>query len=123
MDFTSTHQTPMSFASELHVSLTDQVYLVAIRSLAFHFSNDTILRLLTSNIGRCREKQEFESIEGLIDDLSAQKQDIERQLAVTKDDYELMAELSQHLENLSEMIDTKTDRWLELAELAEASHA
>ena len=78
---------------------------------------------MTSNFGRCREKKEYESLEGIIDALSAQKLDIERELAATKDDYELMAKLSQHSEKLSELIDTKTDRWLELAELAEASHA
>ena len=96
----------------------------AIKALAsLHPSRGTILHFMTGNIGSRREKQEFESIEGIIDNLSAQKRDIERELAATKDDYELMAELSQHLEKLSEMIDTKTDRWLELAELAEASHA
>ena len=78
---------------------------------------------MTSHVGRRREKQEYESLEGIIDDLSAQKLNIERELATTKDDYELMAKLSQHLEKLSELIDTKTDRWLELADLAEASHA
>ena len=78
---------------------------------------------MTSNNGRCREKQEYESLEGIIDDLSAQKQEIQRELAATRDDYELMAKLSQHLEDLSKLIDRKTDRWLELAELAEASHA
>ena len=96
----------------------------AVISLAsLHPSYGTVVQFITSDIGRCREKQEFESIEGIIDDLSAQKQDLERELAATNNDYELMAELSQHLEKLSEMIDTKTDRWLELAELAEASHA
>ena len=114
----------MSFACRLHFSQIDLVYMGAIRRLAFlRPSNGTILQLMTSNIGRCREKQEFESIEGIIDDLSAQKQNIERELAATKGDYELMGKLSQNLENLSELIDRKTDRWLELAELAEASHA
>ena len=110
--------------ADCNCSQIHSIYMDAIQSLAtLHQSRGTSLQFMTSNIGRCREKQEFESIEGIIDNLSAQKQDIERELAATKDDYELMAELSQHLEKLSKMIDTKTDRWLELAELAEASHA
>ena len=62
-------------------------------------------------------------MEGIIDDLSAQKQDTERELAVTSGDYELMMELSQRLDRLTEQIDAKTERWLELAEMEECAQA
>ena len=71
----------------------------------------------------CREKQEYESLEGIIDDLSAQKQGTERELASVSGDYELMLELSQRLDKLTQQIDAKTDRWLELAEMAECLQA
>ncbi|CAL5223735.1 g6295 [Coccomyxa viridis] len=70
-----------------------------------------------------REKQEYESLEGLIDTLSAEKQDTERELAKVSGDYERMLELSQRLDKLAEQIDAKTERWLELAEMEECAQA
>ena len=55
--------------------------------------------------------------------MSAQKQDTERELASVSGDYELMLELSQRLDKLAEMMDNKTERWLELAELEECAQA
>ena len=78
---------------------------------------------LKKDLVACREKQEYESLEGIIDDLSAQKQDTERELALVSGDYELMLELSQRLDKLTQQIDAKTDRWLELAEMAECLQA
>lgn len=71
----------------------------------------------------CREKQEYESLEGIIDTMSAEKQDTERELANVAGDYELMLELSQRLDRLTEQIDAKTERWLELAEMEECAQA
>jgi len=71
----------------------------------------------------CREKEEYESLEGILDDLSSQKRDTERELANLSGDYELMLELGQRLDKLNELIDAKTDRWLELAEMAECAQA
>lgn len=62
-------------------------------------------------------------MEGIIDDLSAQKQDTERELANLSGDYELMLELSQRLDKLTELIDGKTERWMELAEMEECAQA
>lgn len=62
-------------------------------------------------------------MEGLIDTLSAEKQDTERELAKVSGDYELMLELSQRLDKLAEQIDAKTERWLELAEMEECAQA
>ena len=70
-----------------------------------------------------REKQEYESLEGIIDHLSAQKQDTEKEMANLSGDYELMLELSQRLDKLTELIDGKTERWLELAEMEECAQA
>ncbi len=62
-------------------------------------------------------------MEAIIDDLSAQKQDTERELANVSGDYELMQELSQRLDKLTELIDGKTERWLVLAEIEECAQA
>ena len=62
-------------------------------------------------------------MEGVIDDLSAQKQDTEKELANVSGDYELMLELSQRLDKLTELIDGKTERWMVLAEMDECAQA
>lgn len=67
----------------------------------------------------CREKKEYEALEGQIDALLDEKSDLEKRLAAAGGDYALMAELSQHLDEVVSEIDAKTERWLHLAEIAE----
>lgn len=67
----------------------------------------------------CREKKEYEALDGQVDALSAKKSDLEQRLAAAGSDYALMTELSQELERVVADIDAKTERWLELAEIAE----
>ena len=67
----------------------------------------------------CREKKEYEALEGQIDALSAEKADLDAQLAAAGADYELMTRISERLSAIGADIDAKTERWLELAEVAE----
>ena len=67
----------------------------------------------------CREKKEYEALEGQIDALSGGKSDLEARLAAAGSDYALMTKLSQELDRIVAEIDAKTERWMELAEIAE----
>jgi polyhydroxyalkanoate synthesis regulator phasin len=71
----------------------------------------------------CREKQEYASLEGEIDRLTGRKQKLENRLATAGGDYVLVAEISEQLAEVIDEIDKKTDRWLELAEVAELASA
>jgi ATP-binding cassette subfamily F protein uup len=68
-----------------------------------------------------REKKEYEGLEAKIDALAKQKAEMEVRLAGAGSDYALMAELSAELSSIAEEIDHKTERWLELAEIAEVA--
>jgi ABC transporter C-terminal domain len=70
-----------------------------------------------------REKEEFAALEGLIDELSAKKEELERSVAAEakKGDFMKVKELSAELERVAAAVEAKTDRWLELAERAEAA--
>ena len=71
---------------------------------------------------RCREKQEYEKLEGKIDGLSSNKAAMEQQLselAGNGEKYEEMLQVSQRLAGLVAEIDSHTERWLELADRAE----
>lgn len=70
----------------------------------------------------CREKQEYEQLEGKIDGLSSSKVAMEQQLsqlAGNGEKYEEMLQVSQKLAALVAEIDAQTERWLELADRAE----
>lgn len=70
----------------------------------------------------CREKQEYEQLETQIDGLSTTKDSLQHQLgqlAGSGGSHEEMLQLSERLANLVTEIDTRTDRWLELADRAE----
>jgi ATP-binding cassette subfamily F protein uup len=64
-----------------------------------------------------KEKQEFESLEIEISKLESEKTDIETQLSSGTLNNEKIIELSARLAELSDEIDEKTMRWLELDEI------
>ena len=70
-----------------------------------------------------REKQEYEALEGQIEDLSEVKLQLERELDAAGGDYELLQQLSEKLVRTDSELDRKTERWLELAEIAELANA
>jgi len=74
---------------------------------------------------RCciREKQEYEALEKEVDDLSDLKKQLERDLDGAFGDYEQLQQLSEKLAHISSELDRKTERWLELAEIAELANA
>ena len=80
----------------------------------------------SSTIMCCREKQEYEKLEGKIDGLSSNKVALEQQLsqlAGNGEKYEEMLQVSQRLAALVAEIDSQTERWLELADRAEQHSA
>ena len=64
-----------------------------------------------------KEKQEFEALEKEIPKLEAEKADIENQLASGTLNGDQIIKASQRHAELSDLIDEKTMRWLELSEL------
>lgn len=70
-----------------------------------------------------REKQEYEALEGQLEDLSELKLQLERELDAAGGDYELLQQLSGKLARTDSELDRKTERWLELAEIAELANA
>ena len=64
-----------------------------------------------------REKQEFEALEKEIPQLEAEKKDIENQLSSGTFDNDTIIKISSRFAELTDLIDEKTMRWLELSEI------
>ena len=64
-----------------------------------------------------KEKQEFEALEKEIPQLEAEKADIELQLSSGSLDNETIIKVSERYAKLTDLIDEKTMRWLELSEI------
>ena len=64
-----------------------------------------------------KEKQEFEALEKEIPQLEAEKADIELQLSSGSLDNETIIKVSERYAELTDLIDEKTMRWLELSEI------
>lgn len=67
-----------------------------------------------------KEKQEYEQLGADIDRLEAEKRNIEVALSSGRISVQEITELSKRLPLLNEELDTKSLRWLELSEIAEA---
>jgi len=72
-----------------------------------------------------REKREYEQLEEEIAQLEETKENLTTQLAelssTTQPDHQALTETSQQLQQVTDEIETKADRWLELAERMEQS--
>lgn len=70
-----------------------------------------------------KEKREYALLEEEIEKLEAEKEQLTEELnqlsSTAAPDHQALTEVSQKLENVSKLIDEKSDRWLELAELME----
>jgi len=66
-----------------------------------------------------KEKQEYEQLQGEIDLLEEQKLELEAKINSGIADHIKLLELGQQLQTTTELIEKKTTRWLELAELVE----
>ena len=73
-----------------------------------------------------REKREYEQLEQKIAQLEEAKETLTIQLSelssAVQPDHEALTKTSQELQQVAEEIDTKTDRWMELAERMEQSN-
>ncbi len=65
-----------------------------------------------------KEKREYESLEGEIDEMEGRKKELETFINSGETDYQKLGEWTSELETLNDSLDTKTNRWLELAEIA-----
>lgn len=70
-----------------------------------------------------REKQELEQLDSKIEAAMARKEAIESKIAecAQMGEFEDAKKLTEELATVSDLIDTLTDRWIELAERAEAA--
>lgn len=70
-----------------------------------------------------REKEEYSKLEGEIDTLTEKKEALEASIAETAStgDFAKVGELTATLQKMSDEVESKTDRWLELAERVEAA--
>jgi ABC transport system ATP-binding/permease protein len=70
-----------------------------------------------------REKQELETVESDVDDLTAQKENLERRIseAAQEGDFGKVADMTTEMSGVVARLDTATERWMELAERAEAA--
>jgi len=64
-----------------------------------------------------KEKKEFEQLEVEIEQLETEKGEIEAALSGGEQDASKIASLSVRFEEVSRLIDEKTDRWIELSEI------
>jgi ATP-binding cassette subfamily F protein uup len=67
-----------------------------------------------------KEQRELEALEARIEALEAQKAAFQAEVNASGDDYVRLGELAQRLQVVEAEADAATERWLELAELAEA---
>lgn len=67
-----------------------------------------------------KEKQEYEKLQAEIDALEKKKEAISQQLNNGTTDHQLLQQFSREIKQLSDLIEEKTLRWLELAEIVES---
>jgi ATP-binding cassette subfamily F protein uup len=63
-----------------------------------------------------KEQREFDLLEKEIKDLEAEKNSIQQQLSSSDLPYEKLQKLSNRISEITELIDAKEFRWLELSE-------
>lgn len=66
-----------------------------------------------------KEKQEYERLQQEIESLERQKQEITAMLVNGTTDHQQLRKLSEEIQKLAAMVDEKTTRWLELAEIVD----
>jgi ABC transport system ATP-binding/permease protein len=66
-----------------------------------------------------KDKQEYDRLQAEIEKLEEQKQHLEAQLNAGLTDHQRLETLGQELSMVSQLLDQKTNRWLELAEMIE----
>ena len=64
-----------------------------------------------------KERKEFEQLEAEIEQLETEKSEIEAALSGGESDAKRITELSTRFDEVSRLLDQKTDRWIELSEI------
>ncbi len=64
-----------------------------------------------------KEKQEYERLEKEIENLEAEKDTLAEEMNSGAADHKRLAELAQRIKDINTAVETKTERWLELAEI------
>ncbi|KAA3437496.1 ABC-F family ATP-binding cassette domain-containing protein [Rufibacter hautae] len=64
-----------------------------------------------------KEKQEYEQLEKEIENLEAEKDTLAEEMNSGAADHKRLAELAQRIKDINTAVETKTERWLELAEI------
>ena len=64
-----------------------------------------------------KERKEFEQLEADIEQLETEKSEIEAALSGGESDAKKITELSTRFDEISRLLDEKTDRWIELSEI------
>lgn len=70
-----------------------------------------------------KEKQELESMEGIIQELETSIQELDALITTHQQDFKKISELSTKRTLLEEQLESKTERWMELLELQEQIEA
>ena len=65
-----------------------------------------------------KEKREFEQLEKEIGELEARKKELTERLSTGEVPYDKMQQLSEELSDIQNQLETKTERWFELADYA-----
>ena len=63
-----------------------------------------------------KEKMEYEQLEGEIEELEGEKEELEQKLISGETDHEKLQAWSERISELIQLIEDKTERWMELAE-------
>ncbi|HEY9489033.1 MAG TPA: ABC transporter C-terminal domain-containing protein, partial [Chryseosolibacter sp.] len=66
-----------------------------------------------------KEKQEFEKLQSEIDSLEKKKSEVTEEFAKGSADHQRLEQLSKEIKMITDAIDEKTLRWLELSEIIE----
>ncbi|WP_066835179.1 ABC-F family ATP-binding cassette domain-containing protein [Rufibacter ruber] len=64
-----------------------------------------------------KEKQEYEQLEKQIEELEAEKEKLTEEMNSGEGDHKRLAEMAQRIQQITDQVDSKTMRWLELAEI------
>jgi ATP-binding cassette subfamily F protein uup len=64
-----------------------------------------------------KEKQEYEQLGQEIEKLESQKSELTKQINAGNSDHQKLMELSKEIESITQTIEVKTTRWLELSEI------
>lgn len=88
---------------------------------AFKYKVQKKLKKLNQIRLSSKEKQELESMESIILDLEQQVEILNEQMNEYQNDFKKLTELSNQRDNLTEQLEIKNERWLELLEKQEKS--